>query len=394
MCSATSKDILPEPPIELKRLSEELANRIREKIDRNGPIPFSAYMEMALYEPGLGYYSAGLRKFGADGDFVTAPELGDVFARCIAGQIEQVADALEDFSILEVGAGTGRLACDVLAALPAGSMPSRYMILERSADLRARQEAEIANRHPALVDRVEWLDEPPADPWQGVLLANEVIDALPVELFSLQSGQVKQQCVAHGENGFYWQSAPAPDYLETHVRHVLGDSLGHLTEDYTSEICLMLAPWLDGLTAGLERGYALFIDYGYSRRDYYSPQRHMGTLICNYRHRAHDDPFVYPGLQDISAFVDFTALAEAADSCGLECAGYTSQAMFLLGSGLEDAVQRLEPLDDRERMTLATEIRELTMPGAMGEKFQVMALGRDMDLALKGFEHLDLRYRL
>ena len=357
-------------------------------------MPFSRFMEMALYEPGLGYYSAGLHKFGAGGDFITAPELGNVFARCLAKQIEQIADQLDDYCILEVGAGSGRLASDLMAALTNTAFPLRYSILERSADLRKVQRETLQQEHPEWMDRVDWLDEPPAGVWQGVLIANEVLDALPVERFRISSGQVQQKEVSLDGENLGWSNGTASEALQSAVIRALGAGLEELAEGYTSEISLMMQPWLRGLCAGLERGCALFIDYGYPRQEYYCAHRSMGTLVCHYRHRAHDDPFVFPGLQDISAFVDFTALAEAADACGLACTGYTSQAMFLLACGLDSIALDLERLAHRERLEQAAEIRQLTMPASMGEKFQVMALSRGIDKALRGFEMLDLRHRL
>jgi SAM-dependent MidA family methyltransferase len=394
MLSDSSPLILPQPPDELKQLSRQLEDRIASLIREQGPIPFSRFMEMALYEPGLGYYSAGLRKFGEGGDFVTAPELGNVFARCLAGQIAQLAEQLDDPVILEVGAGTGQLASDLLTELRGTAPPSRYLILERSADLRRQQQDLLRAAHPAWLHRIEWIDEPPADPWQGVLVANEVIDALPVERFCIASGRVQQIQVSIEEGALAWHRSAAPDSLDTAVKHALGDRFGQLPEGYHSEISLMMEAWLEGLCAGMQRGCALFVDYGYPRREYYSTERSMGSLICHYRHRVHDDPFVFPGLQDISAFVDFTALAEAADHCGLDCSGYTSQAMFLLGCGLEQVLAGLEQIPDRERMALAAESRRLTLPGEMGEKFQVMALSRGIEDDLRGFAMLDLRYRL
>ncbi|HSM69377.1 MAG TPA: SAM-dependent methyltransferase, partial [Xanthomonadales bacterium] len=237
-------------------------------------------------------------------------------------------------------------------------------------------------------------DEPPTTPWAGVLLANEVLDALPVERFRLARGQVEQLCVIEADGGFAWTTQAAPKALDRAVRQALGEGLEQLPDGFESEICPMLPAWLQAVTSGLTCGCALFIDYGYPRSVYYAAERRMGTLICHYRHRGHDDPFFYPGLQDISAFVDFTALAEAADAAGLPLAGFTSQAMFLLASGLEAQLAELASLPDRERLARAAEVRELTLPSAMGEKFQVMALSRDLDLDLHGFELLDLSHQL
>lgn len=394
MASPSPALILPEPPAELKQLSARLCRRLSDSIAADGPMPFSRFMERALYEPGLGYYSAGLHKLGADGDFVTAPELGPVFARCLAKQVEQIASQTGAYKILELGAGTGVLSADLLQALDPAALPQRYLILEPSADLRRVQQQKLAEALPDLHDRIEWLDEPPTTPWTGILLANEVLDALPVERFHLAGSQVEQLCVIEADGGFAWTTQAAPPELDRAVRQALGEGMEQLPDSFESEICPMLPAWLQAVTSSLARGCALFIDYGYPRRVYYAAERRMGTLICHYRHRGHDDPFFYPGLQDISAFVDFTTLAESGAACGLQLAGYTSQAMFLLASGLEAQLAKLASLPDRQRLARAAEVRELTVPSAMGEKFQVMALGRDLDLNLHGFELLDLSHQL
>jgi SAM-dependent MidA family methyltransferase len=390
------RDILPEPPDELKQLSNELASRIREHIRERGPIPFSEYMEAALYEPGLGYYSAGLQKFGPGGDFVTAPELGELFGGCLARQIEQVCESMETVSVLEIGAGSGRLAAVTLdrLAAAAGTEQVEYRILERSAHLRQVQRETIERSAPELIDRVSWLDEPPGTAWSGVIVANEVADALPVERFCKSGDELVQLNVMADGDGFDWFPGPPRTHLAEAIDERLGDHFALLPEGYCSEINLALTAWLDGLTRQLERGCLLLIDYGYPREAYYHPQRSQGTLICHYRHRAVDQPFRWPGLQDITAFVDFTAVAEAASACGLECAGYTSQAMFLLGSGLDEEMAGIadQPVD--KQMELAAEARQLTLPTEMGEKFQVMALTRDLDLTLRGFADFDQRHRL
>ncbi|NIM70921.1 MAG: SAM-dependent methyltransferase [Xanthomonadales bacterium] len=394
MSPAPARAILPEPPAELKRLSARLRGRIREEIEQHGNLPFSRYMERALYEPELGYYSSGLQKFGAGGDFVTAPELGRVFAHCLAVQVAEIAAELDTDTILEIGAGRGHLAADLLLALPPGRVPGRYLILERSASLRAVQRATLARRAPEFLPRVEWLQQPPEQPWQGIMLANEVVDALPVERFEWRAGEILELQVGCQQDRFHWQPAPAPAPLDTCVRARLSTRLSELPDGYRSEINLHLEPWLASLGQGLRRGVALFFDYGYPRREYYLPERRTGTLVCHYRHRGTGDPFRWPGLLDISSFVDFTALAEAGQAAGFECAGYTSQAMFLLGSGLDELLASLDDCPPAERLELATEIRNLTLPGAMGERFQALALTRDAAPSLCGFRQLDLRYRL
>jgi SAM-dependent MidA family methyltransferase len=391
-----SKVILPEPTEELKKLSRELCACIRKKLAPGGFMPFSQFMEMALYQPGLGYYSAGLHKLGAEGDFVTAPELGTLFAACLAKQVEQVTKELGQYDILELGAGSGQMALDLLLHIDPERAPQRYLILERSADLRAVQQQKFATEAPQWQDRVHWLDEPPANDWQGVLLANEVIDALAVERFRLGHGQIEQMGVRLANDdspenpAFEWAYQLAPGYLGDAVEQLQLDS----NQPYQSEILPGLSDWLAAISCKLKRGIALFIDYGYPRREYYLPERNDGTLMCNYRHRAHDKVFFWPGLQDITAFVDFTALAEAGEACGLELSGYTSQTLFLLGCGLDQVLTtRMDSAVD-QGLSLQAEAKQLTLPGMMGERFQVMALKRDFDLELRGFGLGDLSYRL
>ena len=385
-----SRAPLPDPPDELKQLSDELRDVIRREIRAAGPMPFSRYMELALYQPGLGYYCAGLHKLGERGDFITSPELGSLFAACIARQIEEVAGHLGEYDILEIGAGSGRLAADILQLIDEPFRPHRYLILERSADLAKVQREHLAATAPRWLDRVEWLDRPPEEAWQGVILANEVIDALAVERFRATQSGVEQICVVEAGETFGWSSRPAPKKLATAF-----SNLGvELQDGYQSELNLQLPGWLSAVTHSMRRGLALFIDYGYPRREYYLHERTDGTLICHYRHRAHDDVFFWPGLQDITAFVDFTALAEAADLSGLQVEGYTSQVMFLLGCGLEQVLAKQLALSEDEGMSLNAQTRQLTMPGMMGERFQVMGLGRELGFPLTGFELLDLCRRL
>jgi SAM-dependent MidA family methyltransferase len=398
MCSATSRDILPEPPEELKCVSTKLANAIRAKITLKGPIPFSEYMEMALYEPGLGYYSAGLQKFGEAGDFVTAPQLGDVFARCLANQIEQVGVGLGQYEIIEAGAGSGVLAADLLIALQENHPPTHYRILERSAHLRQVQKETLSQRVPQWMDKISWLNEPPEEAWRGVFLANEVLDALIVERFCVETDGPRQLQVIDGPDGFDWFKGPCPKRMLEKIQAILSTLEQKPAAGYCSELNTSLTAWLQAVTASLQQGLVLFVDYGYTRRDYYQPQRRDGTLICHYRQRTHNDPFKWPGLTDISASVDFTALAEAADFCGLEVNGYTTQAMFLMACGLHSVLAEFEFLSERERLVMNNQVRRLTLPGEMGERFQVMALSRglDEDLCddLRGFSLTDLRYRL
>ena len=403
MCSENLNNILPEPSAELKCVSEELACVIRAKIKENGPIPFSDYMEMALYEPGLGYYSAGLQKFGEGGDFVTAPQLGDVFARCLANQIGQAAAEICEndpghYEIIEAGAGSGALAADLLIVLQESHPPSRYRILERSGHLREVQKETLNRVVPQWMDKVSWLDEPPKEEWHGVFLANEVLDALTVDRFCIEGDGIRQLMVDDGPDGFEWVKSQCTANFQESVQSILSRLERTPAAGFKSELNTHLGAWLQAVTANLRRGIALFIDYGYTRTDYYHPQRSDGTLICHYQHRAHDDPFKWPGLTDISASVDFTALAEAADDCGLKVCGYTTQAMFLLGCGLDQILFDSQSLPERQKLKVNNQVRQLTLPGDMGERFQVMALSRglDEDLAddLRGFRITDLCHRL
>jgi SAM-dependent MidA family methyltransferase len=388
------RSILPDPPSELKPLSNALVARLEEEIRAAGCVPFSRFMERALYEPGLGYYSAGLHKLGASGDFVTAPELGRVFSACLARQVGEVAERLGAYRVLEVGAGSGRLAVGLLQALPPDLLPERYLVLETSADLRKVQRELIARQAPGLIDRVTWLDHPPLEPWRGVLIANEVLDALPAERFRIGEAAVEQLCVTVSEGSFAWTMRPAPEELESAVRQVERGLEQPFAPGFRSEIRPRLPAWIDAVCSSLDCGLALFIDYGYPRREYYQPERWDGTLMCHYRHRAHDDPFFWPGLQDITAWVDFTALAEAADAVRLEVLGYASQAMFLLGCGMDRILGDHWQGNPAADLPLTDEARQLTLPGMMGERFQVMGLGRGLESTLCGFSLQDLRYRL
>lgn len=387
---------LPEPDARARAHSRRLAAHIREQIAAEGPLPFDRYMELALYAPGLGYYSAGSRKFGAGGDFITAPELGPAFAHALGHCLQQATAGMDQWQLLEIGGGSGVLAADLLAALAARqALPSRYLLLEVSAELRQRQQQTLAERCPQMLDRVHWLDAPPAQDWQGALIANEVIDALPATRFQLDADAVFEETVAldrEQPERFVRARRPAPDWLAAMVRERLGPILADLPRPYASELHARLDPWLAGVTGTLRHGLALFIDYGYPRAEYYLPERRDGTLVCHYRHRAHGDPLHLPGLQDITAFVDFTALAEAGAKAGLELAGYTSQAQFLLGNDIQGYLADLEQLPFAQRLAALQPVKALMLPGQMGERFQVMAFRRG-PLPATGFDH-DLRYRL
>ena len=369
--------------------------RLRAEIARAGGwIGFARYMELALYEPGLGYYSAGASKLGAAGDFVTAPELAPLFGRCLAVQCEEVLGTLGGGELLELGAGSGAMAATLLAELERrDALPRRYRILDVSADLRERQRETIAAAVPGLADRVEWLDRLPGD-FTGVIVANEVLDALPVERFVMRGGEVASLGVAVREGRLAWCEGPASERLVEAVRHIERDTGAAWPEGYVSEVNLALGPWLGATAAALARGVMLFVDYGLPRREYYSPERSEGTLLCHFRHRFHEDPFARPGLQDITAWVDFTAVAEAALAAGLDLAGYTTQAHFLLGSGLDGFLAGAAGLGVVPRAQLSRQAMLLTLPGEMGERFKVIALARAYGARLRGFDLRDLRHTL
>jgi len=366
-----------------------LCTRIVKAIEAEGPISFHRYMTMALYEPGLGYYANGLHKFGAAGDFVTAPEQGTLFARCLARQIGQLPDAIGK-TILELGAGSGALAGDLLLALECP--PERYLILEPSAALRQVQQKRLAALPEKLKGRVEWIATPPASPFSGVILANEVLDALPVSAFEVTAEGLQERRVKVEGDRLAWSLTEPGPRLRAAIEMLQQDLSAPLPCGYASEINLNLAAWLASVTESLVAGLVLLIDYGYPRREYYHADRREGTLVCHYRHRAHFDPFVWPGLTDLSTFVDFTAVAEAACDCALEVTGFSSQAGFLLSLGIQDFLQK--SADDIERLRLAGEMKRLTLPAEMGEKFKVLALNRGIDVTLQGFALMDQLKRL
>lgn len=344
-------------------------------------MPFQRYMAMVLYEPGLGYYVNGLHKFGAAGDFVTAPEHGRLFALAIARQLDRLAASLGPaWTLMELGPGSGALARDLLYQIP--NPPAKYLLLEPSAPLRDVQRETLSALPEDLRSRVEWIAAPPDERFDGAVIANEVIDALPVARFRIGDAGIEQAVVTVDAGRLALNYGPAEGRVLRAVEQVISDLPERPGAGFTSEVCVDLPEWLETVTAPLERGLALMIDYGYPRREFYHPDRNEGTLVCHYRHRAHFDPFAWPGLTDLSAFVDFTAVAEAAQVCGLEVAGFTSQAGFVLGSGVADQLEQV--VDARERTRLSGELKRLVLPGEMGDKFKVMALVRDTDGGLDG----------
>ncbi|HLU77654.1 MAG TPA: SAM-dependent methyltransferase [Burkholderiales bacterium] len=378
-------DTLPEPSSDASAHSARLVQHIREHIDEAGGwIPFSQYMKLALYAPELGYYTAGSRKLGKDGDFTTAPELTPLFGQALAQQARQlIDDGLTD--ILEIGAGSGVLAAAMLEELERlDALPERYLILELSPELRARERDTLAARVPHLMERVAWLNQlPPA--FSGLVLGNEVLDAMPVEIVRTADMGIEQGGV---DTNLIWSFRPA-------TAQVLEAATAlRLPPDYRTEIGLASQAFVRTLAEILERGAILLIDYGFPRAEYYHPQRAAGTLMCHYRHRAHDDPFYLPGLQDITAHVDFTAMAEAAHAGGLEVAGYTTQAHLLINLGITDLLMRIPPDDAQRYLPAAAAVNKLMSPAEMGELFKAVAFTRDIDRPLLGFRSGDRRHTL
>lgn len=378
---------LPVPSPEAAAHSARLSARLRDEIvAAGGWLGFARFMELALYAPGLGYYSAGARKFGAAGDFITAPEISPLFGRCIAAQCAEVLRSLGGGDILELGAGSGVLAADVLSALSeSGDLPQHYYILDVSADLRERQRATLAERAPQWLPQVQWLNRLPSA-FTGIVLGNEVLDALPVTCFQRDAQDFEERGVALNARGeFVWQSAAASMDLATALAALERDLGARFAPSYISEICLRLPAFIASLAESLARGALLFLDYGYPRRAYYHPDRSMGTLLCHYRQRAHPDPFRFIGLQDITAHVDFTAVAEAGVAAGLELAGYTTQSHFLLAMGIGELAK-----DWRA----AQEVKRLTLPEEMGERFKAVGFLKGLDTPLQGFRLRDLSVSL
>lgn len=383
---------LPEPSSEARAHSEKLARAIRDDIAAAGGwINFARYMELALYAPGLGYYAAGAAKFGAAGDFVTAPEISSLFGRTLARQVAEVLEASGP-QVLEFGAGTGKLAADLLQTL--GSRCETYFILEPSPDLRQRQADTLRRLAPDAFARVQWLDTLPTA-FSGCMLANEVVDAMPVHLLHFADGTISERGVGIApDGGFMFIDQPAQGEVLEAARDLGIEG----TEDYITELNLAAPAWIASLAGVLRQGALLLFDYGFPAREYYHPQRTQGTLMGHYRHHALDDPFFLPGLADITAHVDFTALALAAEIHGLDLLGYTSQAGFLINCGITGVLGEAQAADTATYLPLANQANRLLSPAEMGELFKVMLLGRidtaNIDAAPLGFRGGDRSARL
>ncbi len=381
---------LPEPDRAAQEHSLQLISLLRDQLaQQGGSLSFHDFMQLALYAPGLGYYSAGSRKLGKAGDFITAPETSPLYSRCLARAIQPLLHSLSQRYVLEVGAGSGAMAAGVLDELTAiDATPDSYSILELSADLKQRQ-AGMLQSHASLVN---WLDTLPQE-FSGIVLANEVLDAMPVHRVIWGQGCLQECYVAWEGDRFVWQAGPlSSPRLQDRFDSIV-NRVGELPEGYVTEINLAAEDWIQTLGEKLQQGVLLLIDYGFTRHEYYHPQRRQGTLMCHYRHRAHADPLILVGLQDITAHVDFTAMADSALAAGMQVSGYTTQAHFLLGSGLTELLAQVEG-DASQQLEFANQVKRLTLPQEMGELFKVMALTKDMPIAMPGFVMRDLRNSL
>jgi SAM-dependent MidA family methyltransferase len=369
---------LPHPDPDALAARRALLDRIAAELaaQRNW-ISFARYMQMALYEPGLGYYAAGSTKLGAAGDFVTAPELSPLFARTLARQVAELLEPGE--AVLEFGAGSGVLAETLLEELSC-----QYLILETSPQLRERQRERLGTR-------ARWIERLPQR-FRGVMLANEVADAMPVHALAWTGPGIAERGVCANEGQLAWCEQPVGGEVLAAAREI--EIALPPSGRYESEIGLEARAWMRTLAESLERGALIVIDYGFTQREYYHPQRSMGTLMCHYRHRAHGDPFYLPGLQDITAHVDFSALARAAAESGLEVLGYANQAQFLVNCGITELLAQANPEDALRYAPLAAAANRLLSPAEMGELFKVLVVARGVTQPLSGFSRGDRSHAL
>ena len=389
---------LPSLTADEQAHSELLQTAIRNELERSQNwMGFDRYMELALYAPGLGYYSAGAHKFGVGGDFITAPEISPLFSHCVANQCAEVLRSLAGANILELGAGSGVMAAEVLLQLESlEQLPDRYYILEVSAELQQRQRLFLASKVPHLFSRVEWLSVLPTG-FCGIIVANEVLDALPVKRFCAVSGTIFELGVSVADQQFCWQSHMMNEQTRIAVENIIADMGNGFADSYCSEVNMLLPGWMSALSESMHRGVMLFIDYGLPRKQYYGEARAQGTLNCFFKHQQHDNPFINVGIQDITAWVDFTALAQAGANAELELCGFATQANFLIGTGIESllhAAMNRSDMTDTQRWKLSQQVQQLMLPDAMGETFKVIAFHKECDIDLSGFSVRDLRHLL
>lgn len=369
-------------------LTESLINQLRQ----HGDLPFVDFMQQALYAPHFGYYSAGLQKFGPQGDFITAPELTPLFGQTLAKQCQQVLSTQTNPIVFEFGAGSGQLCVDILTHLEhLHCLPIEYHIMEVSANLRHRQQALIQAKLPHLFDRVKWLSQWPQEPFNGVIIANEVLDAMPVHRFmQTQEGLMESYITVDPQSNLHEVFKPSTNpRLIAHIDGVL--PIG-LPLPYQSEVNLFLDDWLAHCHDMLTSGAFFIVDYGFPRHEYYHPDRSQGTIMCHYQHHSHTNPLAHPGEEDITAHVDFTHVAEAAHQAGFHIAGFVNQASFLLANGILDLLAAIN--DERQRITGQQAVKQLLQANEMGELFKVIGLTKQIDLSLTGFQLHDKRASL
>lgn len=386
---------LPVPSSEEIKHSEQLTAIIEQAIkDAGGWIDFQQYMQLALYFPGLGYYSGGAQKFGESGDFITAPEVSPLFAQSLARPVAALLGKITDANIIEFGAGSGKLAADLLLALQSlNQLPVAYFIIELSAELQQRQRETIQKMAPNLIEKVHWLTSLPDEQLNGVVIANEVLDAMPVQRFCIKGDEIKLLGVELVEGALSLKYRLASDEWLEKIKNLQID-FDVKDQGYTSEINAHISPWIKSLSRCLDKGGVYLIDYGYPRSEYYSQDRHMGTFLGYYRHRSIDAPLWYPGLQDLTAFVDFTQVAESALENGFDVDGFTSQGNFLLDCGLAQMVETAQTETQIQRLQMVQQMKTLSLPGEMGERFKVIGLSKGLDENIPGFGLRDFRYRL
>lgn len=409
MLDNNSTGSLAEPDAQAKQRSSLVTQCVRSACDRaNGWIRFSEFMNIALYEPGLGYYSGGLQKFGEKGDFITAPEVSPLFAQCLANQVAEILRGFKNTSqlagsdqvcVLEIGAGSGVLAADMLLALEKlDSLPDQYLILELAAELKQRQQETIAEKAPHLLACVQWLDRMSEQVASTVVIANEVLDAMPVECFRIsdagQNNKIETLMVGVENNRLVSRYMPADDTTVEKISTLQQRSELKFSEGYSSEYNPAIHAWLAAFESNINRLVMILIDYGYSEKEYFHPDRVNGTLMCYHQHRAHADYLRWPGLQDITAFVNFTEVAYCAVDQGMDVSGYTTQAAFLLANGLTELHATQLTDDVKQQIKLSQQIKTLTLPSEMGDRFKVIALTKNYHEPLAGFSMLDLRNRL
>lgn len=381
-------------PHQDNKRSQQLAECIQKAImSHGGYLPFAHFMELCLYHPQYGYYHADRMCFGKEGDFTTAPEISPLFAKLFARQINHVLPQLAHGSLLEIGAGSGRFAFELLQALETTTERTyQYFIYEISVNLRQKQQKLLQEYYACLTSKVVWLDKLPSD-FHGIIIANEVLDALPCHSFTIGEHDIYERCVNFNHDQFAWQLQPAKSSLKQEIHHL--QNLHQLRSGYTSEINMALPPFIQALSRTLHQGIIFLVDYGYGAREYYHPERNQGTLTCFYQHCYHHNPLIYPGLQDMTCHVDFTRVITHAANCGFTLLGYTTQAAFLCALGLADLVQAMQQdLDEPDIFALNQAVKILTMPTEMGERVKIMGLGKNLDISLASFCLADRRREL